>query len=89
MNTYLSLDMPLRKTLLCSKCGEEFHAAYKCPMLIEPLREGFYEGGGGGHSHEDGEEDQCIFININNFRAILSRASIEEISNSSGITNAS
>ena len=37
----------------CSKCGGNVHAAYKCPMLIEPLREGFYEGGGGVHSHED------------------------------------
>ena len=52
--------MPLRKTLRCSNCGEEAHAAYKCPLLIEPLREGFYEGGGGGHSHD--EEDECTLI---------------------------
>ena len=80
--------MPLRKTLRCSKCGEEMHAAYKCPMLIEPLREGFYSSGG-AHNHEDGEEDQCIFTNLYNFAPILSIVSIEEISNSSGITNAS
>jgi hypothetical protein len=38
----------------CVICGNE-HVASKCPELYEPLKDGFYSGGGGGHSHD--EED--------------------------------
>lgn len=38
----------------CFHCGEQ-HMSTKCPGLYEPLKDGFYSGGAGGHSHD--EED--------------------------------
>ena len=42
----------------CTICKEGGHRASKCPALHEPLKEGFYSGGGqgGGHSHDDDDE---------------------------------
>ena len=42
----------------CTICKEGGHRASKCPALYEPLKEGFYSGGGqgGGHSHDDEDE---------------------------------
>ncbi len=44
----------------CSLCGEGGHRASRCPDLCDPLREGFFKGGGGGgggdcddHDHDD------------------------------------
>jgi hypothetical protein len=41
--------------IVCSLCSSAGHNANKCPTLSDPLKEGFYSGGGGGHSHD--EED--------------------------------
>ncbi len=44
----------------CSLCGEGGHRASRCPDLCDPLREGFFKGGGRGgggdcddHDHDD------------------------------------
>ncbi len=41
----------------CSLCSDA-HATSRCPELWNPLKEGFFEGGGsqGGHSHDDDDE---------------------------------
>jgi hypothetical protein len=41
----------------CSNCGEMGHRPTKCPELYKDLDEGFYQGGGGGHSHDGDCED--------------------------------
>ena len=40
----------------CFHCGQE-HASSKCAALHEPLKDGFYSGGGGGHAL-DADEDK-------------------------------
>jgi len=40
----------------CLVCKTQGHSEANCPQLSEPLKHGFYSGGGGGHIHED-EED--------------------------------
>ena len=42
----------------CRYCKEPHHSAYSCPLLCDPLNQGFHTGGNGGqgHSHDD-EED--------------------------------
>lgn len=42
---------------LCSNCNERGHFADKCPVLHDPLRDGFYKGGGGGGGGGDGGGD--------------------------------
>ena len=33
----------------CTLCGEKSHPKHDCPLLIDPLKEGFYSG-----KHEEG-----------------------------------
>lgn len=42
----------------CSLCGERDHQPWRCPVLREPLREGFYSGGGGGGGGGGGDDDE-------------------------------
>ncbi len=42
----------------CSVCQESGHHAAKCPTLSDPLKQGFYTGGGGGHAHGGDEEER-------------------------------
>ena len=37
----------------CSICNETNHHSSECPTLSEPLKEGFYSGGGHQHTEED------------------------------------
>ena len=39
----------------CSLCNEN-HATSRCPGLWNPLKEGFFEGGGSGQSHDHDDE---------------------------------
>jgi len=42
--------------IVCYFCSESDHNARECPSLSDPLKEGFYSGGGsssGEHSHDD------------------------------------
>ena len=42
--------------LPCYLCSELGHCTRECPILSEPLKEGFYSGGGSGdgqHTHDD------------------------------------
>jgi hypothetical protein len=41
--------------ILCSMCKESGHHESRCPSLSEPLKNGFYSGGGynGGGEGED------------------------------------
>jgi hypothetical protein len=43
----------------CSVCKEEGHSAGKCPTLVDPLKPGFYTGGGGAGRYSE-EEDESI-----------------------------
>lgn len=44
----------------CTICKEEGHTSRKCPTLVDPLKPGFYSGGGaGGHAHGDDDESIC------------------------------
>lgn len=42
---------------LCSNCNERGHFAERCPVLHDPLRDGFYKGGGGGGGGGGGDDD--------------------------------
>lgn len=39
--------------IVCGVCKSAGHNESNCPQLVEPLNNGFYSGGGGGHSHDD------------------------------------
>ena len=47
----------------CGICNEGGHKSRDCPCLYDPLKEGFYSGGGGGHAH-GGDEDESISIQL-------------------------
>ena len=51
----------------CSLCSDD-HATGRCPDLWNPLKEGFFEGGGsqGGHDHDDDEKVESIDAAENN-----------------------
>ena len=42
---------------VCSLCNSAKHHASDCPTLNDPLKEGFYSGGGGAHSHNEEDEE--------------------------------
>ena len=44
----------------CSLCGERDHVPWRCPVLRDPLREGFYKGGGGGGGGGGGDDDEKV-----------------------------
>ena len=47
----------------CAICTGS-HSVGRCPDLWNPLKEGFFEGGGsqGGHSHDDDEKVDSIVL---------------------------
>lgn len=42
----------------CCLCNKHDHSAARCPELREPLKEGFYTGGGVSRSHSDDDDEK-------------------------------
>ena len=45
----------------CAICTGS-HSIGRCPDLWNPLKEGFFEGGGSNHSHDDDEKVDSIVL---------------------------
>lgn len=48
----MDINRTMNTVCPCSLCGERDHQPWRCPVLREPLREGFYRGSGGGGDDE-------------------------------------
>jgi len=46
----------------CMICNHGGHSVTRCPVLVDPLREGFYRGQAepGGHDHDDDESNSIL-----------------------------
>jgi hypothetical protein len=53
----------MQSAAACSICNKHDHSATKCPELREPLKEGFYMGGGVSRGG-GGDEDDHVRISI-------------------------
>jgi len=44
----------------CSLCNEGGHSSHKCPMLVAPLKEGFFQPPGGRPASGDDDDDEKL-----------------------------
>jgi hypothetical protein len=44
----------------CSLCNEGGHPSHKCPMLVSPLKEGFFQPPGGRPASGDDDDDEKL-----------------------------
>ena len=58
----------MQSSAACSICNKHDHSATRCPELREPLKEGFYTGGGvsrgGGGDDEDDRVQLSVVISL-------------------------
>ena len=45
----------------CTICSDGEHRSNQCPMLAEPLKEGFYKPSGGYQGGGDDEDEKALF----------------------------